>query len=82
MEIAERAGRLYEKFTGFTEDLIRAGKQLEGAQDAYKDAMKKLSSGPGNLVRQIEIIKEKGAKTNKSVNPALLSRSQEERSGA
>jgi DNA recombination protein RmuC len=82
MEIAERAGRLYEKFTGFTEDLIRAGKQLEGAQDAYKDAMKKLSSGPGNLVRQIEIIKEKGAKTNKSVNPALLSRSQEEQSGA
>ncbi|MBK6541643.1 MAG: DNA recombination protein RmuC [Flavobacteriales bacterium] len=74
MEIADRAGKLYEKFAGFAEDLIKVGKQLDSAQDNYKEAMNKLSKGPGNLVRQVELIKELGAKTNKSINPALLQR--------
>ncbi|MBK7084294.1 MAG: DNA recombination protein RmuC [Flavobacteriales bacterium] len=54
MEIADRAGKLYEKFAGFAEDLIKVGKQLDSAQDNYKEAMNKLSKGPGNLVRQVE----------------------------
>lgn len=74
MEIADRAGKLYEKFAGFAEDLIKVGKQLDSAQDNYKEAMNKLSKGPGNLVRQVELIKELGAKANKSINPALLQR--------
>lgn len=74
MEIADRAGKLYEKFAGFAEDLIKVGKQLDSAQDNYKEAMNKLSKGPGNLVRQVELIKELGAKTNKSINPALVQR--------
>ncbi|MFT3886406.1 MAG: DNA recombination protein RmuC [Flavobacteriales bacterium] len=82
LEIADRAGALYEKFTNFTEDLIRVGKQLKGAQETYEDAMKKLSTGPGNLVRQTEMLKELGAKTNKSINPALLGRALEEQAGA
>jgi DNA recombination protein RmuC len=78
MEIAERAGTLVEKFIGFTEDLGRIGKQLEGAQDSYKDAVRKLSEGPGNLVRQAEMLKELGAKTNKNIHPKLVQRSLEE----
>lgn len=78
LEIADRAGALYEKFVGFTEDLIRVGKQLKGAQENYEDAMKKLSTGPGNLVRQTELLKQLGAKTNKGVNPALVGRALEE----
>jgi DNA recombination protein RmuC len=80
MEIAERAGTLVEKFIGFTEDLGRIGKQLEGAQDSYKDAVRKLSEGPGNLVRQAEMLKELGAKTNKNIHPKLVQRSLEESS--
>ncbi|MEO8589024.1 MAG: DNA recombination protein RmuC [Flavobacteriales bacterium] len=78
MAIAERAGALYEKFDGFTKDLGQIGKQLNAAQDSYEEALKKLSSGPGNLVRQVEMLKELGAKTNKSIHEKLLQRSLEE----
>ncbi len=33
--------------------------------------MGKLSEGPGNLVRQVEMLKELGAKTNKSLAPEI-----------
>lgn len=40
--------------------------------------MGKLSEGPGNLVRQAEMLKELGAKSNKGISPKLLERSAEE----
>lgn len=81
LEIADRAGVLYEKFFNFTEDLKKVGRQLNGAQETYVEAMKKLSTGPGNLVRQTEMLKALGAKTNKSIDPALLKRAIEEETG-
>jgi DNA recombination protein RmuC len=75
MAIAERAGTLYEKFVGFTEDLGRIGKHVNDAQDSYEKALGKLSEGPGNLVRQVEMLKELGARTNKALHPKLLERS-------
>ena len=75
--IAERAGALYEKFVGFTEDLGRIGKSVKDANDSYEKAIGKLSEGPGNLVRQVEMLKELGAKTNKGLHPKLLERSLE-----
>jgi len=73
--IAERAGALYEKFVGFTEDLGRIGKNVNDAKESYEKALGKLSEGPGNLVRQVELLKELGAKTNKALHPKLLERS-------
>lgn len=78
LEIAERAGALYEKFLGFTEDLGRIGKHVIDAKESYEKALGKLSEGPGNLVRQVEMLKKLGAKTNKSLNEKLLSRSVDE----
>lgn len=78
LEIAERAGKLYEKFVGFTEDLIKVGQQMDQAKRAYSDAMGKLSDGPGNLVRQVEMLKQLGARTNKGVNEKLLQRALED----
>ncbi|MCC6840542.1 MAG: DNA recombination protein RmuC [Flavobacteriales bacterium] len=78
LEIADRAGKLYDKFNGFTEDLIKVGHQLKLVKGAYDEAMGKLSEGPGNLVRQVEKLKELGAKANKGINPKLLERSMEE----
>lgn len=78
MDIAARAGSLYEKFVGFTEDLGRIGKHVNDARDSYEKALGKLSEGPGNLVRQVEMLKELGAKTNKTLHPKLLGRSVEE----
>lgn len=75
LQIAERAGALYEKFVGFTDDLLKVGSDMNRAKETYESAMKKLSTGSGNLVRQVEMIKELGAKTAKGINEKLLSRS-------
>jgi DNA recombination protein RmuC len=72
--ISTEAGKLYEKFVGFTEDLIAIGKKLDGAKEDYENAMKKLSSGPGNLVRKTEQLKQMGAKAIKGVNSKLVER--------
>ena len=78
MAIAERAGALYDKFVGFTEDLGRIGKNVNDAKDSYEKALGKLAEGPGNLLRQVELLKDLGAKTSKSLHPKLLERSLEE----
>ena len=71
-QIAEHAGRVFGKFVGFVEDLKGLGTRLTQARDSYDGAMNKLSSGRGNLVQQIEYLKEMGAKTTKSLPKGLL----------
>ena len=78
LAIADRAGALYEKFVGFTEDLGRIGKNVNDAKDNYEKALSKLSEGPGTLVRQVELLKELGARTNKGLHDKLLQRSLDE----
>jgi DNA recombination protein RmuC len=77
IEIADRAGKMYDKFTGFVSDLITLGKRLNDAKGDYDEAMKKLSTGPGNLVRQSEQLKEMGAKATKQLPGTLLDRAVE-----
>lgn len=76
LEIARVGGTLYDKFEGFTQDLIRVGNSLNSTQKSYKDAMNKLTEGKGNLVSQTEKLKELGAKAKKSIDPKLLDRAQ------
>ena len=71
--IADRAGKLYEKFVGFVGDLQKIGNSLDQAKKNYDDGMKKLSTGRGNIVGQLEQLKEMGAKTGKALPPALIS---------
>ncbi len=70
--IAQRAGLLYDKFTGFADDMMKLGEQIERTERTHKQAMDKLRHGNGNLVRQAEQLRELGARTNKSLPPALL----------
>lgn len=70
--IADRAGRLYDKFVGFVDDMTKLDQQLGTARGTFDKAMDKLSAGRGNLVRQAETIKAMGAKASKSLPPALL----------
>ena len=76
LEIAERAGRLYDKFTGFTEDLLKVGSKLIDSKNSYDDAMKKLSEGSGNLVSSVEKLKTLGAKTSKTISRQLVERAE------
>ncbi len=71
-KIAERAGSLYDKFVGFVEDMQGLGSRIEQARTAYDGAMNKLTSGRGNVVRQIGQLKELGAKTAKSLPADLV----------
>ena len=70
--IATRAGQLYDKFVGFTEDMQSLGKRLEQAQSSYVDAMGKLTTGSGNLLRQADMLRNLGAKTSKALPTNLL----------
>lgn len=71
LDIAKRGGALYDKFVGVLKDLESVGKNLDSAQSAHQEAMKKINTGRGNLISEVEKLKELGAKTDKSL-PAPL----------
>jgi DNA recombination protein RmuC len=75
-EIAKKAGDLYDKFVGFTEDMIDLGKKMDQGKATYSDAMKKLTDGTGNIVKRVEELKKMGAGTNKSISTKLIERSE------
>lgn len=68
LEIAEQAGRLYDKFAGFIDDMERIGSKQKEATSAFDAAMNKLSTGNGNIIRSAEILKEMGAKAKKTLD--------------
>ena len=68
-EIAERAGSLYEKVVGFLSTMDKIGLNLDRAQQGFADAKLQLSTGKGNVVRQVEMLRELGAKSNKQLPP-------------
>lgn len=78
LDIAAKAGDLYDKFVGFTEDLITLGRHLSSTKKFYEESMKKLSVGSGNLVRRVEELKKLGARANKSIDQNLLNRSEDQ----
>ncbi|MEE2761058.1 MAG: DNA recombination protein RmuC [Pseudomonadota bacterium] len=71
-EIAKRAGSLYDKFVGFTDDMVSIGGRLDQARQSYDAALGKMSTGRGNIVRQLELLKGMGAKAAKSIPEELL----------
>ncbi|WP_201352009.1 DNA recombination protein RmuC [Hydrogenimonas urashimensis] len=71
MEIARRAGLLYDKFVGFAEELQKVGRQLETLQRTYAGAFSRLKEGRGNIVRQIEDLRELGARVSRQMPKEL-----------
>lgn len=67
VEIARQAGTLYDKFVGFVGNIEEVGARLDQAQLAQVEAMKKLSSGKGNLTAKVETLKKLGARTEKQI---------------
>lgn len=72
LEIAGRAGLLYDKFAGFVDNLCSIGDRLRQAQQSYDDAVSQLSTGPGNLLRQAEMLGELGARHSKRLDARML----------
>lgn len=66
-EIAERAGALYEKVAGFLSTMDKVGASIDRASQDFAKARDQLSTGRGNVVRQVEMLRELGAKSAKSL---------------
>lgn len=73
IEIADKAGSLYDKFTLFIDNLELVGRRLADANKAYDDAYKQLTTGRGNIVTRIEELKKMGASATKQLPDRLLS---------
>lgn len=68
MEIARRAGQLYDKVAGFVDAMDGVGKALDQANRAHGQAMDRLSRGSGNVIRQVEMLRSLGARTSKQIS--------------
>jgi DNA recombination protein RmuC len=77
-EIARRGAELYNKLAGFVADFTEMGKRLEQAQTSYTGALAKLHTGPGNVVRQAEMLKALGVKPTKQIPLGLIELAQQE----
>lgn len=66
-EIARRAGQLYDKVAGFVESMEAVGRALDQAGRAHGQAMDRLTRGSGNVIRQVEMLRELGARTQKRI---------------
>lgn len=67
LEIARRAGLMYDKFRGFVDDMEKIGKQLDTCHLTYESAMAKLTKGRGNLVSQASQLTELGVQAKKEL---------------
>ncbi|MEX0963349.1 MAG: DNA recombination protein RmuC [Pseudohongiellaceae bacterium] len=77
VEIAEKAGGLYDKFVNFIADLEDIGARIESTKKSYDKAHNKLRSGTGNLIRRVEDLKTLGAKTSKKLEHEALNEDDE-----
>ncbi len=70
-EIAERGGKLYDKFVGFVEDMQKLGQRMDQARVSYDEAFGKLQQGRGNLIGQADKLLKLGAKAKKQLASEL-----------
>ncbi|MBS1531621.1 MAG: DNA recombination protein RmuC [Bacteroidetes bacterium] len=72
IDIATKAGALYDKFVGFITDLKRIGDNLDRSKEAYNEAFGKLQNGSGNLIGRVETLRKLGAKATKQIDQKYL----------
>ncbi len=72
LEIADKAGNLYDKFVGFVTDLEKIGDQIENTRKVYDGAHNKLTSGKGNLISRAQSLIDLGVKSRKQLPDSVL----------
>jgi DNA recombination protein RmuC len=78
LQIADRGGKLYDKFVGFVEDLRGIGTALDNARKFWDEANRKLHQGTGNLVGQAEKLRALGVKASKKLPTELTGQAETE----
>jgi DNA recombination protein RmuC len=71
LEIARRAGIMYDKFRSFVEELEKMGKQLATCHATYDNVMAKLTRNRGNLVASAEQLKDLGVQAKKELPKSI-----------
>ncbi len=72
LEIANKAGALYDKFEGFIANFESVGRKINEANDLYLQALGQLKNGNGNVIKKIEELRKMGAVTKKQLPERLL----------
>lgn len=78
MDISKQSSLLYDKFVGMYNDLLEVEKKFESARTGLDSSMKKLKTGRGNLISQVERIKLLGINTTKHMSADLIAEANEE----
>jgi DNA recombination protein RmuC len=71
-KVMKRGAELYDKFVGFATNLEQVGAALLSARKAYDLAHRQLATGPGNLVKQVEMLRKLGVKPRKQISARML----------
>lgn len=66
-EIARQAGALYDSFVMLEQELAGVGEALDKAVRVHEGAVKRISSGKGNLLGRVERLRKLGADTKKQL---------------
>lgn len=72
IEIAMKAGGMYDKFVLFLESMESVGNNIKNAQAAYDKALGQLSTGRGNVIKQMEDLKKMGAAAQKQIPDKIV----------
>lgn len=72
LEIAKRAGLLYDKFVGFIESVDKLGKQIATVQKSYDETFSRMHSGSGSITSQFQKLESLGAAASKSLPDHIL----------
>jgi DNA recombination protein RmuC len=71
-EIARQAGKLHDAFVSFVESLEEIGSRIDQAKAAYDQALGRLSTGRGNLVRRTAELEKLGARAEKQLPQEII----------
>jgi DNA recombination protein RmuC len=77
MKIAEQAGRMHDAFVAFVGDLEKVSRNMQTAGKSLDEAIRKLHTGRGNLVKRALDIKVLGAKAGKELPANLVDLTEE-----
>jgi DNA recombination protein RmuC len=72
IDIAEKAGSMYDKFVLFLDNFETVGKKIGEAHATYETALKQLATGRGNVIGRIEELKKMGANASKQIPDKML----------
>lgn len=73
-ELAERAGKVYDKLRTFLGSMDAIGNSLDKAQEAYRKARDQLVSGKGNLIKQVSDFRQLGVAVKGELDESWVDR--------